>query len=91
MVCGYSFGEPLKRQETCWSSRISETIKAAANMWRTFKKKKIKWIPWKKLHTNQTKNVLILGVADLTLAPFYLGNKGNNKITELRTILQRES
>jgi hypothetical protein len=55
------------------------------------KKKKIKWIPWKKLHTNQTKNVLILGVADLTLAPFYLGNKGNNKITELRTILQRES
>ena len=23
--------------------------------------------------------------------PFYFSNKGNNKITELRTILQRES
>ena len=34
---------------------------------------------------------IVLCISLLTLSPFSFGHKGNNKITELRTILQRES
>ena len=39
-----------------------------------------------------TRNLAIIGVSTLLglMLPFW-ANKGNNKITELRTILQRES